>query len=170
MRACPRARGRKEGLSGRDANKRPLCCGHKRAIPFLRSIITCCNVLPHTTLTARGAAGDVAERKGLHSLVWTGASPHKSALLSPPRFPYNDLTRIKNGEMGVRNQDKLPNEAVPVKATRAGVCKVRQDALAGYVLNRGVLTLANCISILQAPESRSQACHTKNAHGRDPRT
>jgi len=116
------------------------------------------------------ATGDVAERKGLHSLVWTGASPHKSALLSPPRFPYNDLTRIKNGEMGVRNQDKLPNEAVPVKATRAGVCKVRQDALAGYVLNRGVLTLANCISILQAPESRSQACHTKNALGRDPRT
>jgi hypothetical protein len=114
----------------------------------------------------------VAERKGLPSLVWTGASPQKSALLSPPRVPYNDLTKFKNGEMGVRGQENfgLPNEAVPVKATRAGVCKVRQDALAGYVLNRGVLTLANCISILQAPESRSQACHTKNAHGRDPRT
>jgi hypothetical protein len=38
------------------------------------------------------------------------------------------------------------------------------------MLNSGVLTLADGISILQAPESRSQACHTKNAHGRDPRT
>jgi hypothetical protein len=75
----------------------------------------------------------VAERKGLPSLVWTGASPQKSALLSPPRVPYNDLTKFKNGEMGVRGQDNfgLPNEAVPVKATRAGVCKVRQDVLAG---------------------------------------
>ena len=84
-------------------------------------------------MAARGATGDEAERKGLPSLVWTGASPQKSVLLSLPRVPYNDLTKFKNGEMGVRCQDNagLPHEAVLVKATRAGVCKVRQDVLAG---------------------------------------
>ena len=52
---------------------------------------------------------------------WTGASPQKSALLSPPRLPCSDVTRMKNAEVKVQSKTGLPNEAVPAKVTRAGV-------------------------------------------------